>query len=117
MSSDMKKRTFSGRLRLPAALLPAAGLGCDAFCAADGSAVASAALAAVVRKLRLLLVLFSRSLIVESALQVYTRAGHPWGARAAAGGRIHGRSCAGSGLYCGCGAVKPGVPPLLPGMA
>src|ERR1035437_3992696 len=77
MSSDMKKSTLSGRLRLlTAADFPAAAaLGGAAFWAADGSAVASAAPAALVRKVRRVVVLVSCSLIGKcprkTALQVY----------------------------------------------
>src|ERR1019366_2290315 len=65
MSSDMKKRTLSGRLRLAMAgdLAVAAGFGGAAFCAADGRAVARAAPAALVRKLRRVVVFVFRLLI------------------------------------------------------
>src|ERR1039458_2861747 len=110
MSSDMKKSTLSGRLRLPmtADLLPAAGFGWVAFCAADGSAVASAAPAALAKKLRLLVVCFSRSLIVESPWQNCAPSLHRHGDAASVPRREDSWS-----RYCG--ATTPGVPPSLPG--
>ena len=71
MSSDIKKRTLSGRLRLAMAgdLAVAAGLGGAAFWAAAGRVVARAAPAALVRKVRRVVV-FVSLLLIERPLKL-----------------------------------------------
>src|ERR1039458_448173 len=113
MSSDMKKRKLSGRLRLAMAgdLAVAAGFGWTAFCAADGRAVARAAPAALVRKLRRVVV-FVFSLLIEGPQELRykstTERKPRW--RAALSGGLEGQ------FYWGGVVVSPGVPPSLPGI-